>query len=87
MALAAAMVIAANIFHSGSILKSQWERLLGSFHNITASTMLHLDLFPKFEFLQRAGKFRIQDELPISHDVLGLQYPDFGLRMGHDFES
>ena len=31
--------IAANTFHSGSISKSQCDRLLGSFHNMTASTI------------------------------------------------
>src|SRR5258708_16843340 len=35
----AAITIAANRFQSGSSLKSQWERLLGSFHNISASTI------------------------------------------------
>src|SRR5579872_2917199 len=39
-ALAAAIVISANRFQSGSIWKSQCERLFGSFHNITASTIL-----------------------------------------------
>src|SRR5438045_5397385 len=36
----------ANIFHSGSILKSQCERLFGSFHNITASTICHFPRSP-----------------------------------------
>jgi hypothetical protein len=39
MALLAAMTMPAKIFQSGSSLKSQWERLFGSFHNMTASTM------------------------------------------------
>src|SRR5947208_14905229 len=40
MAPAAAIVISANIIHSGSIWKSQCDRLFGSFHSITASTMV-----------------------------------------------
>src|SRR5437773_1133056 len=39
MDFAARIAISANIFQSGSILKSQCDRLLGSFHSITASTM------------------------------------------------
>src|SRR5690349_15483522 len=39
MAAPARRVMAPNRFHSGSISKSQWERLLGSFHSMTASTM------------------------------------------------
>src|SRR5262245_8119310 len=39
MARAAAITILANNFHSGSILKSQCDKLLGSFHSITASTI------------------------------------------------
>src|SRR5579872_3694983 len=39
MARLAAITISANIFQSGSTLKSQWERLFGSFHSITASTI------------------------------------------------
>src|ERR1700760_2787988 len=42
MALLAAMIISANLFQSGSTLKSQWERLFGSFHSMTASTIEHL---------------------------------------------
>src|ERR1700693_6194038 len=34
----AAFTIAANISHSGSISKSQWDLLFGSFQNMTAST-------------------------------------------------
>src|SRR6478672_766154 len=44
MALLAAMTMSENIFQSGSSLKSQCERLLGSFHNMTASTM-HAPLY------------------------------------------
>src|SRR6266404_4571116 len=42
IAFDAVITISAKIFQSGSILKSQCERLLGSFHSITASTMLFL---------------------------------------------
>src|SRR3954469_4271186 len=44
MAWLAVITIFANIFQSGSSLKSQWERLFGSFHNMTASTM-HAPLY------------------------------------------
>src|SRR5437762_13882108 len=39
IALPAAIAISANFLQSGSRLKSQWERLLGSFQSITASTI------------------------------------------------
>jgi len=37
--LAAMIAMSAKAFHSGSMLKSQCERLLGSFQSMTASTM------------------------------------------------
>src|SRR5436305_3445948 len=47
ISFAAAMIMLANIFQSGSTLKSQCERLFGSFHSIMASTIasLVLDLY------------------------------------------
>ena len=54
-----ALTMAAKVFHSGSILKSQCERLLGSFHNITVN---HERSFPSCsDRLQRALKLQIED--------------------------
>src|SRR3954462_12170356 len=89
-----ASAMAANFFQSGSSLKSQCERLFGSFHNITASTMacdflpLLLYAFFKVALLKESSDFQVEDVLPIAR----LQFAgdaDPGLRLGmvHDLES
>src|SRR5690242_3863742 len=82
-AWAAVIAISANIFQSGSILKSQCERLFGSFHNITASTIS----FPRFfVFLQLAREFQVLDVAPASLHVRGRANPGLRLRVFDDLE-
>src|SRR5581483_5342119 len=81
MALAPAIARSANIFQSGSILKSQCDRLFGSFHSITASTM-----FSPAEVLQRARQLKIENVLPVPLDTLRFAHPGFCLRVSHDVQ-
>src|SRR5579884_1393392 len=81
MARAPAIASSANIFQSGSILKSQCDRLFGSFHSITASTM-----FSPAEVLQRARQLKIENVLPIPLHAPGFADPGLCLRVRHDFQ-
>src|SRR5690349_13066989 len=82
MARAPVMARSANIFQSGSILKSQCERLFGSFHSITASTMLSPG-----KTLQCAVQFHVQYVLPVALHIPGLTYPGFQFRMGDNLQA
>src|SRR3954465_6911395 len=59
----ASFTICANCFHSGSISKSQWDLLFGSFQNITASTMIFLCLL-SCSFRDRPDKPRPIPDIP-----------------------
>src|SRR6476661_2886034 len=84
IACEAAFAISANIRHSGSILKSQWDRLLGSFQSITASTMR--DLLAHLVF-------GVTGDLPVEHVAAGTQitsgtaHPCLGLGMSHQIQA
>src|SRR5262249_10379684 len=86
MARAEAITISANIFQSGSSLKSQWDRLLGSFHSITASTM-HAPFARAGPGLQSACQFVVQN-IPAVFlgDLGGSADPSFLLRMRPDLQ-
>src|SRR5256885_3687243 len=86
IARAAAIAMVANIFQSGSILKSQCERLFGSFHNMTASTMPILTFYP-FRSLESASQFSFEDVLSVLHDLPRLTEPGLSLRMAHNLQS
>src|SRR5215813_2245688 len=86
MAVAAATTISANIFQSGSSLKSQCERLFGSFHSMTASTM-HAPLHNSWARLQGARQFVVQNVLAVPGDMRRLADPGFLLRMGRDCQA
>src|SRR5436305_13581092 len=75
MAEAASRTISANLRQSGSRWKSQCERLLGSFHSITASTMQVLS----FLFLGRefSPEFQIHDVTSIALASFCLSDPGF----------
>src|SRR5262249_53607082 len=79
----AAITISANRFQSGSSLKSQWDRLLGSFQSISAST-IH---FPCEEtgLLQRACEFMVQNVLAVLHDACRTADPRLGFGMRFNF--
>src|SRR5215472_7535077 len=85
----AAVTISANILQSLSSLKSQWDRLLGSFHSITASTIRHQSAMRKtvFRLLKRACEFVIQNVFPFLHDLSGTANPRFRLRVRLDFQA
>src|SRR5689334_247585 len=74
MASPARRAMAPNRFHSGSISKSQWDRLLGSFHSIAASTML-------------VGSRRGVGRLRLGQAGLVLAKEDLRLRMRLDGEA
>src|SRR5579884_314779 len=87
IALLAVIIISANIFHSGSSLKSQCERLFGSFHNMTASIM-YLPFQKIRADSQRARQFVLQNVLAVLFDCpRRLANPGFLFRMGRDFQS
>src|SRR4051812_26918207 len=73
-AFAPARHMAANIFQSGSTLKSQCERLFGSFHNITAST-INDPLYARRS--ECAFKFQLLDVLSVALHGTGLADPGF----------
>src|SRR5579884_2034564 len=81
MARAPVIASSANIFQSGSILKSQCDRLFGSFHSITASTM-----FSPAEELQRTRQLKIENVLPIPLHAPGFADPGLRFRVRHDLE-
>src|SRR5689334_12119229 len=85
MAEAASTTISENLRQSGSRWKSQCERLLGSFHSITASTMQVLSfLFLSCEF---SSKFQVHDITPIAMGGLRLADPGLMLRMRDDSQA
>src|ERR1700731_4441598 len=88
IACAAFVVISANIFQSGSILKSQWERLLGSFHSITASTMSFrsLSCLGKKK-LQGTVQLHVQDISAVADGISGNTQPGLRFGMGHNCEA
>src|SRR3954471_21964992 len=83
-----ARAMAANFFQSGSSLKSQCERLFGSFHNITASTMACDFSRCCFTFsLEQPSDFQVEDVLPIARlQFAGDAYPGLRLGMIHDLK-
>src|SRR5215469_15913279 len=85
----AAVTISANILQSLSSLKSQWDRLLGSFHSITASTIRHQSAMRKncCGLLKRAREFVIQNVFPFLHDLRGTTNPCFRLRVRLNFQA
>src|SRR5437660_11484085 len=85
MAEAASRTISANLRQSGSRWKSQCERLLGSFHSITASTMQVLSfLFLRREF---SSEFQIHYVTSVTMGGLWLADPGLMLGMGDDSQA
>src|SRR5579872_3543733 len=101
MAWPAAITISANFFQSGSSLKSQWDRLFGSFHSMMASIIASSCPFilqttggscfrksfsRKPAGLKRPRKFVVQDILPIFLGVGSQADPRLGLGMAGNLQ-
>src|SRR3954467_4112086 len=86
IASAPASTSCANIFQSGSSLKSQCERLLGSFHNITASTIVRLRRLLR-EALEHPFELEVEHVLAVARlEFSRRAYPGLGFGMVHDLE-
>src|SRR3954462_7216007 len=89
ISFAAAMIMLANIFQSGSTLKSQCERLFGSFHSIMASTIASLMslTFTVWNGLQRALKLAVQDISAASYNFSRTANPCLRFGMSLDLQT
>src|SRR5260370_20985505 len=79
-----AITMSENCFQAGSILKSQCDRLLGSFHSITAST-IHAP--GRAGVLKSAREFLFKDALAFFRYLAGKANPCFRLGMGFDLQA
>src|SRR5438874_9542028 len=92
ISLAAAITILANIFQSGSTLKSQCERLFGSFHSMTASTMRCVSRswscgHGLYQELESAFEFTVEDVLTAVFYIRRTANPRLRFWMRGDFQA
>src|SRR5579862_6033472 len=81
MACAANTAISANLRQSGSNLKSQCDKLLGSFQSMTASIMIFSGS------LESSAHFEIEYVVSVACDLARMANPCFFFRMCDDVKA